>query len=137
MSQGKQNSLLSLAVPVLPPTVNHLYESAGANRYLTKEYRLFKQMVWADLGARAVNWKPRGAVMVLIFLQSPFWVTKKGTMRDMDGDNRVKALLDAIKDATKVPDYTNWEIHVWKAASAKVRTTTYLFDLGDVVPWFP
>ncbi len=75
--------------------------------------------------------------MVLIFLQSPFWLTKKDTMRDMDGDNRVKALLDAVQEATGVRDYTNWEFHCYKAASSTIRTTAYFFDLGDVVQWFP
>ena len=72
----------------------------------------------------------------MIFLESPHWITQKYTVREMDGDNRIKPTLDAIKNATGVPDETNWEYHVWKIASKQVRTTVFLFDLGDLVDFY-
>lgn len=117
--------------------MNNLYANVGKKRVLSSEGRQFKKIVAAAIGAKKATWKPKGAVMALIFYQSPYWVTKKDTMRDMDGDNRVKALFDAIQDCTGVPDFTNWEFHCYKAASGVTRTTAYLFDLGDVIPFFP
>lgn len=137
VSRGKHNSWLNFSVPELPPSVNKLYATIGTRRILSKDGVAFKRIVAAAIGSKKATWKPKGAVMVLIFLQSPFWITKKDMMRNMDGDNRVKALLDAIQECTGVPDYTNWEFHCYKAASSQVRTSAYLFDLGDVVQWFP
>ncbi len=135
LAQSKQNGHLSFSVPSIPPTVNHLYNTIGDRWIMSKEGKRFKQEVAASIGGMKAKWKPRGVVMVLIFLESPHWVTKKHTIRDMDGDNRIKALLDAVQAHTGYPDYTNWELHVYKVASLKLRTTTYLFDLGDVVNW--
>lgn len=75
--------------------------------------------------------------MAMIFYQSPHWLTKRDTIRDMDGDNRVKALFDAIQETTNVRDCTNWEFHCYKVASGITRTTVYLFDLGDVIQFYP
>lgn len=135
IAQSRQNGLLSFSVADIPPTVNHLYNTIGDRWIMSKEGKRFKQAVAASIGGMKATWKPQGVVMVLIFLQSPHWVTKKNTIRDMDGDNRIKALLDAVQAHTGYPDYTNWELHVYKVASTKVRTTTYLFDLGDIVNW--
>lgn len=137
LARGKQNSWMTFCVPELPPTVNNLYANVGKKRVLSKDGRDFKKVVAVEIGAKKATWKPKGMVMALIFYQSPHWVTKRDTIRDMDGDNRVKALFDAIQDCTGIPDFTNWEFHCYKVASAHTRTTVYLFDLGDVVQWYP
>jgi Holliday junction resolvase RusA-like endonuclease len=69
----------------------------------------------------------------MILLESPRWITKKHTIRAMDLDNRVKPMLDAIKESINSPDETNWELHVYKVASKKEQTTVAIFDLGDVI----
>jgi hypothetical protein len=72
--------------------------------------------------------------MAMIFLLSPYWLTKKRTMRDADGDNRIKPLGDAIQRSTGVRDFTTWVNHQWKIATTKrVMTAVYMFDVGDVV----
>jgi Holliday junction resolvase RusA-like endonuclease len=71
----------------------------------------------------------------VILLESPRWVTKKNTIRQMDADNRVKTVLDAVQDSLQIPDETNWEIHVYKIASTKEQTTCFIFDLGEVVSY--
>lgn len=80
--------------------------------------------------------KCKGSAAALIFLETPHWITKKHTVAEMDADNRIKPTLDAVKNATGVPDETNWEVHVWKIASNQIRTTVYLFDTGDLVDYY-
>lgn len=133
----RKKPMLSFGVSSLPPSVNHMYEMRGRRRYLTQEALDFRQLVQIAIGAGRFGWKPAGAVMSLIFLESPHWITKKHTIRDMDGDNRVKPLFDAIQITTGVKDYTNWEFHCYKLASSKIRTSVYLFDVGDLVEWYP
>jgi Holliday junction resolvase RusA-like endonuclease len=133
LGQGKQRSSLSFAVNCLPPTVNGMYTHTRFNTRLTKETKDFRTLVRFAIGANRFGFKNGGTVAVMMFLESPKWLTLKHTVREMDADNRVKPTLDAIKEAVGVPDETNWELHVWKVASKQTRTTVYLFDLGDVV----
>ncbi len=74
--------------------------------------------------------------MAMVFLQSPHWITQKHTMRDMDGDNRLKPLFDAIECCTGQRDNANWQHHCYKLASNIERTTVYLFDLGDLIEYY-
>lgn len=127
---------LTFVVEGLPPSVNKIYRGMGRNRTRTDEYRSFESEVAASLYGRLKNWNPLGTVMVLVILESPNWVTKKNTIRDMDADNRLKALLDCIQHATSIPDNINWEVHVWKQSSDNERSSCFLFDLGDVVNHF-
>lgn len=137
MSRSRHLPMLSFAVGALPPTINHMYTQVGHRRVLSVEAQNFRQLVTVAIGAKRFNWKPVGLVAPLIFMASPHWITKKHTLRDMDGDNRVKPLFDAIQATTGVRDCTNWEHHCWKLASAKIQTIVYLFDLGDIVEWYP
>lgn len=132
--QRGRNSL-SFSVAELPPTLNHMYQQVGHRRVLADETRVFREMVAYAIGGRRRGWSP-SQVMALIFFESPYWLTKKNTMRDADGDNRVKPLFDAIQHCVDVPDYTNWEFHAYKLASSRVKTSVYLFDLGDIVDWY-
>lgn len=135
LGQGKQRSALNFAVNELPPTVNHMYKHTRFGTRLTEEAKTFRTLVGLAIGAQRFTFKSRGTSAVLIFLESPHWITKKLTVRERDGDNRIKPTLDAIKEFTGIPDETNWEVHVWKVASRQTRTTVYLFDLGDVVDY--
>lgn len=123
----------SIVTAAQPPTTNHMYVQTGYNRRaLSTETVQFRRLVADAVDGRV--WKPKGAVMAMVFLLSPFWLTKKHTIRENDVDNRSKTLLDAIKHATGVPDETNWSLHLWKIPTKeRVGTHVYLFDQGDVV----
>lgn len=138
LAAARQWPKLSFAVPALPPTMNHMYTQVSyEKRVLSGETVTFRQMVNLAIGHRRHDWKPKGQVLALTFLLSPYWITKKRTMRDADGDNRIKPLQDAIQLATGIPDFTTWEIHAWKITTTKrVQTAIYMFDLGDVVDVF-
>lgn len=123
----------SFAVGMLPPTVNHAYIHTRFNTRLSEEYLLFKKMVDHSVKLSRNNFKIRATAAVVILLESPRWVTKKSTIREMDADNRVKPMLDAMQESLEIPDETNWEIHVYKIASAKEQVTCFVFDLGEVV----
>lgn len=133
LKDGKSRSHLSFAVNCLPPTVNNMYTHTRFSTRLTPEAKSFRDLVALAIGHQRFLFKCKGTAIALIFLESPYWLTQKSTVREMDADNRVKPTLDGVKNATGVPDETNWEVHVWKCASKIERTTVYLFDLGDVV----
>lgn len=129
---------MSLAVASLPPTVNHMYVTgARGQRRLSQETLDFRELVALAVGSRRFTWKPTGAVTAVAFFLSPHWVTKRHELRDMDVDNRLKPLFDALQAATGVPDYTNWEIHCYKVASSATRTVVYLFDVGELIDVYP
>ena len=133
LTQEKKGAHLSFAVPMLPPTVNHAYIHTRFNARLSEEYKFFKTVVAQTVKITNPVFKISATASVMILLESPRWITKKHTIRTMDLDNRVKPMLDAIKDAIKSPDETNWELHVYKIASKREQTTVAIFDLGDVV----
>lgn len=133
LGMGKSRSCLNFAVNVLPPTVNHMYIKRGRRMILTQETRDFRDLVTLAIGHQKNTFKCNGTAAVMIFLESPHWITQKLTIREMDADNRIKPTLDAVKLSIGVPDETNWELHVWKVASKQIRTTVYLFDLGDLI----
>ncbi len=133
LNQDKQRPSLSFALSMLPPTVNHAYIHTRFNARLSEEYKFFKSVVSATVRVTNPAFKISGTACVMILLESPRWITKKHTIRAMDLDNRVKPMLDAIKESINSPDETNWELHVYKVASKKEQTTVAIFDLGDVI----
>lgn len=128
---------LSMTVPGLPETTNQMYNVVKGQWMLSANALRFKRLVAGAIRDRGADWLPTGMAAVVIFLLSPRWVSKKHTIREMDGDNRHKSLLDAIEKATGVSDAHNWEIHVYKVPSPVERTAVYLFDLGEEYQWFP
>lgn len=136
LGMGKQRSSLSFAVNRLPPTVNHMYEKTRFSVRLSEETKIFRDLVAIAIGHQRFTFKTGGTVAMVIFLESPNWITKKLTIREWDVDNRMKSLGDAIKNFIELPDETTWEIHIWKVASKNIRTTCHLFDLGDVVNFY-
>lgn len=133
MGLGKNRCHLCFALNKLPPTVNNMYNHSRYGTRLTEEAKEFRVSVALAIGHQRLHYKCGGTAAVLIFLESPNWVTQKLTIREWDADNRIKPLLDAVKIWINVPDETNWELHVWKVASTQTRTTCYLFDLGDLI----
>ena len=77
-----------------------------------------------------------GVTAAVILLESQFWLTQKREIREKDADNLVKPILDAVQNATEVPDELHWQLHVFKLPSKWNRTTVYLFDLGDLVEFY-
>lgn len=137
LNKTRKRDYLSFTVPELPPSVNHMYIQVGhARRVLSPEAQTFRELVTVAIGSKRHDWKPKGVVMAMVFLQSPFWINKKHQIRDADGDNRLKSLMDAVQVTTGISDNTNWEFHVWKVPSGQKRTTVYMFDLGDVVEYY-
>lgn len=135
-SLGKTSNFISFSVDTLPPTANDLYRYGKRSVWLSKEVKTFREWVNIAIGLQKHYKKFNGVVCVLMFVESPYWITKKNTVKKMDLDNRIKSTLDAIKLSIGFPDETNWEIHAWKIPSKKTRTTVYLFDLGDLIDFY-
>jgi Holliday junction resolvase RusA-like endonuclease len=132
-TQEKKVPTLSFAVSMLPPTVNHAYIYTRYNARLSEEYKFFKVVVAQTVKLTNPLFKISHTACVMMLFESPRWITKKHTIREMDLDNRIKPMLDAIKESINSPDETNWELHAYKIASKREQTTVCIFDLGDVV----
>lgn len=131
-----QSQILSLAVPALPPSVNHMYlPGRPGQRRLSPEALAFRELVRESIGDER-KWRPFGSLLAVCFYSSPHWITKRREIRKMDVDNRQKALLDAIGHATGVNDCRFWEYHAYKIAAAQVQTSVYVVDLGNIVEWY-
>ena len=88
------DSPLVIWLPLLPPTVNHLYRPGPrrGQRVLSDEARAFRAYVVSEvaLQARHEGWSvPDGDLWITIRLTF-------GSRARMDIDNRVKAALDAV-----------------------------------------
>lgn len=130
---GIKRGFLKFMVPEAPPTVNHMYQHTRRGTFLTKEVQNFRRHVHFALAASGQKFICTGTMAMIICLETPYWVTKKSTIREMDCDNRIKPVIDAVKLSLQIPDETVWELHVYKMPSKKIQTTVYLFDLGDIV----
>jgi Holliday junction resolvase RusA-like endonuclease len=87
------------------------------------------------MGKHSWEWRPKGVVGSVLLFESPVWVTQAHTVRQMDHDNRVKPVFDAIQQASGMPDEIVWEFHAYKIYGAVERTIIFLFDLGEVVDY--
>ena len=72
-----------------PPTVNHIWQSSGKRRYLSKEYEAFLGMVQVIVAREKVPQFGKKRLAVEIGL---YWPNK----RRGDIDNRAKAVLDSL-----------------------------------------
>jgi Holliday junction resolvase RusA-like endonuclease len=95
-----------LSLPVLPPSVNHMYKSIGHGRKaLTDEALSFREEVWIQL-----RHQPAPPAKLPLVLNIWFCF---GNKRTQDGDNRIKALQDAIALALNFNDSQIIEWHVY------------------------
>jgi Holliday junction resolvase RusA-like endonuclease len=95
-----------LSLPILPPTVNHMYKSIGHGRKaLTDEALSFRQEV-----ALLLRHQPAPPAKLPLVLNIWFCF---GNKRTQDGDNRIKALQDAIALALNFNDSQIIEWHVY------------------------
>lgn len=131
-----KRSHLSFSVNMMPPSVNKMYVHTRFATRLTEEAKDFRMVAGLAIGHQKHTFSCGGTAVVMIFLENPHWITLKLMVNEMDVDNRIKPILDAIKEATGIPDETNWEIHAWKIVSKQIRTTVHLFDAGDVVDYY-
>lgn len=121
----------------LPLSLNHMYgRTKKGKTYLRKELLDYRALVIEVMGNKRWQWKPTGVTAAIILMESPHWVTKTRHVREMDADNKVKPIFDAVENATQVPDELHWQFHVFKIQSKWKRTTVYLFDLGDIVEYY-
>lgn len=124
-----------------PKSLNHAYQKrvVGGRRInyaLDKQVVYFRDQVKLAMMIGKQKWKPTGVTAIVIFFESPLWITKKRTVREMDVDNKIKAVADAVEKASGSRDHYHWNVHAFKILSKVTRTTVYLFDLGDIVEQF-
>lgn len=99
---------IRVKLDLLPPTVNHMYRpTRNGGKALTDEALSFRKIVAAMLHGQPAP--PPGAPLVL-----SFWLTFPNKRR-VDGDNRLKALQDAIALALKFDDSRIVEWHGFTA----------------------
>jgi Holliday junction resolvase RusA-like endonuclease len=100
--------VLRVDLPLLPPTVNHMYRpiGRGGRKALTDEAVSFREHVALAVRGQAVP--PAGALVLSLWLDFP-------NRRRTDGDNRIKALQDAIALACGFDDSRFVEWHVYSA----------------------
>jgi Holliday junction resolvase RusA-like endonuclease len=131
---------VSFSVEGMPKSVNHQHVTVRRQGrpivFLSPEAKVFRQQAYYAMGSKRKDWKPTGVTCAVLIFESPQWVTKKLAVRKMDCDNRIKPVFDAIQEATGSPDELHWNIHAFKIASHRERTTAFLFDLGDIVDYY-
>lgn len=95
------STYLTVVVPLLPPTVNHMYCPDGrGGKILTVEAKAFRVCVGALVRTmvRETGWElPAGALQLTLLLTF-------GSRRRCDIDNRAKAALDALALALEFDD---------------------------------
>ncbi len=125
---------LYVEIPLIPPSSNAMYRRRGNghHQFLDKSVVEFRDMTMAKLWGR--TFAPRGVVGCVMVVEGEDWLTKKFDVKQRDADNPIKATLDALQHALKMPDELVWSIYIGKLFSRRNLTHVWLFDLGDVVP---
>lgn len=128
---------IEFSINMIPTSVNNQYIKGRNGRQYGHhpDVIAMRDLVALTLGRNKV--KLRGIVSAVIVVESPTWTTKAGTVRESDIDNRAKTILDAVQKAVPTfRDQNVWEVHLFKLAAKHVRTSVYLFDIGDVIPFY-
>lgn len=131
---------VTLTINRMPKSLNHMYGRSAKNgkvqTWRKKGVDDFRDDLILNVRENGHLFAPKGACAALLLFESPLWVTKELQVRQMDADNRIKVVLDALETALDFPDELFWQVHVFKVASKRTRTTVMLYDLGDVVEYF-
>lgn len=152
-SQLQQESGLckiEFSFDTLPLSLNHMYERGRQKPkkgesydptgkqwvYLSKKAHNFRDIVLIGLNEKRLLWHPKGVTAAIIVFESPHWLTQKRQVNEVDADNKVKPLFDAIETHTGTPDELHWQFHVYKVLSKRKKTTVYLYDLGDIIDYY-
>ena len=136
----------SVSLPGLPPSANTAWKPNGrGGRIYSPEYRCYIDM--ARIAARHLkSWNPKGPLAMVLVLQSPRFMTKPKSKRDvprpslsMDLDNRIKTVIDALHGGRRssgvlsVDDALYWNIHAFKVASETAENTMVrIYDLSKM-----
>lgn len=153
-----EKGLDSLAFQVhgLPVSLNHQYRqdlmfckvgTPGAfqdkqgrwrvrNNRLKPEVKDWRNVLSECMGDLRFKWKPTGVCVAILLFESPHWLDGRRQVREKDADNLVKPALDAVQQATGIPDELNWQCHAFKVLSKRQRTTFFLYDVGDVIEYY-
>jgi len=85
---GRSRNVIELELPY-PPSVNHYYRHVGPRMLISREGRLYRERVQAELAASEIQPLP-GQLAIRIELYPP-------DRRRRDADNAMKALLDSLQ----------------------------------------
>ena len=121
------NNLITLELPNIPPTVNHLYRTGrNGQRYKTQEGRNYQdettaclQEVWSDA--------PSCTESVAVFIEFT-----TSTRRKWDIDNRVKALLDCLELAGVIANDSQIDMPHVERVKGKADSTKLTVALNNV-----
>lgn len=123
-----------------PGTPGAFQDRSGRWRVRSKELRSeahdWRLVLTQAMGPLRFKWQPTGTTAAILLFETPHWLTGKRQVRQMDADNKTKPALDAIQEATEIPDELHWQFHVFKVLSKRQRTTIFLYDLGDIVEYW-
>ncbi len=89
--------MISIDLPK-PISTNRLFKNKARGRACTEAYNTWKWHALAAIQGQKPIAKPNGPVRLL------FAVGEVGLRSDMDGDNCLKCLIDALVDAQIIPD---------------------------------
>ncbi len=108
--------MITIRVPCLPPSVNNAFVTVGKRRVLSKDAATFKELVkWTMLAGRETKPRPiDGLLEVSLTFYSQKWMTKAGTPRRIDLDNKAKLFLDAAFEVLHLDDSRIWQLKLRK-----------------------
>lgn len=119
------DTLTTLQLPMLPPTVNHMYRNTNrGGKVLTDEAQTFRQEVALAMRGQSA---PDGLLACTVQLT---FGRRKGRTRRLDADNRIKALADAVALALGFDDSRIVEWHVYSAHGAADEVRAALSEVA-------
>ena len=120
------NTLISITLKSLPPTINHMYMTAHGRRFRTAECREYQEQVVEQLKALWNSEPPfTGRVAIHIIF------TAKDKRR-WDIDNRMKAIQDCLSMAGIIKDDSQIdEIYIERRYTEKISTTLILKSIEE------
>ena len=138
--EGLGTNKIHYSVYALARSLNHMYSRSvvkgKVHTWKKKSVDDFDLLTLEALGLERFKFKPTGPLAVIICLESKLWVTQTHQVRQMDADNRVKVVVDALEKAIETPDELCWHFHVFKVPSKMTRTTVWVYDLGEIVEFY-
>ena len=115
------SALIELEFEGLPPTVNHMYRTAGKYRYKTLEARQYQEYAANKIREQ---WQGKSIITESVSLYICYETSNR---RRWDIDNRVKALQDCLSIAGVIHDDMQvQELHVKRIYGSKMATTMIL-----------
>jgi len=114
------NELLSFELPFLPQSVNKLYLRSRTGIYINPKATEFKDKVHQLLNTLIFN-KSSNKIKLIITFQ----VKKK----NIDCDNLLKLIIDAMNKIVFDDDSQVYEIHARKIISKEIKTIVNVFEI--------